>query len=165
MTAYAPQFLRHLQFDRCDRLNKVAWRAACNAGVALRRPTHRGCRGGVHKLRRTPVKQTGINAANLLNIQLTTNVRPAKLCLLNTRSVCNKADFLVDYVADHDLDILCITETWLSSEIRGGGVGVLFKSSFTVDHSQLWHASSFECLDLQLRCHRVSCALRLFVIY
>ena len=89
--------------------------------------------------------------------------------------VAGKADFLVDYVADHDLDILCITETWLSSEntvavsaitpsgylfehvarsnICGGGVGVLFKSSFTVDHSQLWPASSFECLDLQLRCH------------
>ena len=149
MTAYARQLLRHLQFDRCDRLNKAAWRAACNAGVALRRSTHRGCRGGVHKLRRTPVKQTGINTANLLNIQINTNVRPAKLCLLTARSVCNKADFLVDYVADHDLDILCITETWLSSEntvavsaitpsgylfehvarsnTRGGGVGVLFK--------------------------------------
>ena len=71
---------------------------------------------GVHKLLRTPVKQTGSNTANLANIQLNTNVRPAKLSLLNARSVCNKADLLVDYVADHDLDILCITETWLSRE-------------------------------------------------
>ena len=84
--------------------------------MALHRPTHRGCRGGVHILRRIPVKQTGDNTANLLNIQQDTNVRPAKLCLLNARSVFNKADFLVDYVADHDLDILCITESWPSSE-------------------------------------------------
>ena len=131
--------------------------------------------------------QTGVNTANLLNIQLNTNIRPAKLCLLNARSVCNKIDVLVDYVADHDLDILCITETWPSSEdtaavstvtpcgylfehvarsnLRDGGVGVLFKSSFTVDHSQLWPASSIECLDLQLRCHRVSSTIPLFVIY
>ena len=79
---------------------------------------------GVHKLRRTPAKQTGNNTTNLLNIQLDTNVRPAKLCLLNAISICNKADFLVDYVADHDLDILCITETWLpSSAMHGPGFG------------------------------------------
>ena len=41
----------------------------------------------------------------------------------------------------------------------------LFRSSFTVDHSQLWPASSFECLGLQLRCYGVSSTLRLFVIY
>ena len=89
--------------------------------------------------KRTPVKQTGVNTANLLNIQLNTNVRPAKLCLLNARSVCGRANFLVDYVADHDLDIMCI--------------------------SQLWPALYFECLYLQLCCHRVSSTLRLFVIY
>ena len=37
--------------------------------------------------------------------------RTVKLCLLNARSVCNKADFLVDFVVDHNLDILCLTET------------------------------------------------------
>ena len=48
---------------------------------------------------------------------------------------------------------------------RGGGVGVLFRATYTVDHSKLWPASSFECLDLQLRSPRVSSTLRLFVIY
>ena len=105
---------------QCRGGTPSAWRAACNAGVALRLPGephamqgwHSVClesrmqyRGGtpsvhspqlpwgVHKLRRTPVKQTGVKTADLLSIQLTTNVRPGKLCLLNTRSVCNKADF------------------------------------------------------------------------
>ena len=103
----ATQFL---QFDRCSWLNSAVWRAACSARVALHQPTHRGFRGGVHKLQRTLVKQMGINSAKLLN----TNVRPAKLCLLTARSACNKADFFVNYVADHDLDMSCITETWPS---------------------------------------------------
>ena len=36
---------------RHSRLNSAAWRAACDAGVALHRPTHRGCRGGARKQR------------------------------------------------------------------------------------------------------------------
>ena len=33
------------------RLNNAAWRAACEAGVALHRPNRRGCRGGTRKQR------------------------------------------------------------------------------------------------------------------
>ena len=117
----------------------------------------RGCRGGAHKQRRTQVQQMGVNNANLLSITLLNQVRTAKLCLINSRSVCNKAEFLVDYITSHDIDIMCITETWLRSEDtasasaitpsgyhlehaarsngRGGGVGVLFRSSFHIDHS------------------------------
>ena len=131
--------------------------------------------------------QKGVNNDNLLSITLHNQVRTAKLCLINSRSVYNKAEFLVDYVTSHDIDIMCITETWLRSEDtasasvvtpsgyhlehaarsngHGGGVGVLFRSSFHIDHSQLWPASSFESLDLQLRCRSVSSTLRLFVVY
>ena len=90
------------------------------------------------------------------------------------------ADYIVnkEFCLQFHTDIMCITETWLRIEdtasasagtpsghylehaVRsnghGGGVGVLFRSSFTIDHSKLWHASSFECLDLQLRCRSVS---------
>ena len=45
MTMYTGQFLRQLQGASNCCLNNTAWRAACTAGVALRRPTHRGCRG------------------------------------------------------------------------------------------------------------------------
>ena len=82
---------------------------------------------------------------------------------------------------------MCITETWLTSDNtasvsaitprgylfehvarndrRGGGVGVLFRASMTLDHSQLWPASSFECIDIQLRCNAIPSTLRLFLIY
>ena len=44
-------------------------------------------------------------------------------------------------------------------------MGVMFRASFTHDHSQLWPASSFECIDIQLRCNAIPSTLRLFVIY
>ena len=65
MTMYTGQFLRQLQGASNCRLNYPAWRAACTAGLAHRRPTHRGCRGGVRKQRHTQVKQMGVNNANL----------------------------------------------------------------------------------------------------
>ena len=187
MTAYSTQVLRDLQSDTNTLLNNVAWKSACQAGVALHRRTRRGCRAGAHTRRRIVCKQTGVNKTNLLTIKPVNEVHSAKLCLLNARSVCNKADFIIDYVTDHDIDVLCITETWLQnyntasvsaitprgylfehvarSNQRAGGVGVLFRASFTLDHSKLWPASSFECIDIQLRCNAIPSTLRLFVIY
>ena len=155
--------------------------------MALHRGTHRGCRACAHTRRRIVCKQTGVNKTNLLTIKPVNEVHSAKLCLLNARSVCNKADYFIDYVTDHDIDVLCITETWLQrdntasvstitprgylfehvarSNQRGGGVGFLFTASFTLDHSKVWPTSSFECIDIQLRCNAIPSTLRLFVIY
>ena len=36
-------------------------------------------------------------------------------CLLNARSIRKKALHIKDYVVEHDLDVLEITETWLNS--------------------------------------------------
>ena len=137
MTMYTGQFLRQLQGASNCRLNNGAWRAACTAGVALRRPTHRGCRGGSHKQRRAHIKQMGVNNANLIPITLHNQVRTAKLCLLNARSVCNKAEFLVDYITSHDIDIICITETWLRSEDTASASAVT-PSGITITERQTW---------------------------
>ena len=116
MTAYTAPFLRRLQSGTDTVLNNAAWKSACQAGVALHRRTHRGCRAGAHTRRRIVLRQTGANTTNLLTIKPVNEVHSAKLCLLNARSVCNKADFLIDYVTDHDIDVMCITETWLTSD-------------------------------------------------
>ena len=47
-------------------------------------------------------------------------VRQVLFCLLNVRSVCDmkqaeKATLICDIIEDNDLDILAITETWLST--------------------------------------------------
>ena len=159
--------------------------------MARRRPgfdsrTHRGCRAGAHTRRRFVQKQTGVNTTNLLTIKPVVNILPSCVYSMRDPSV-NKADFIIDYVADHDIDVLCITETWLQrdntafvsaitprgylfedvarSNHRGGGVGVLYRASLTLDHSQLWPASSFECIDIELRRNSIPSTLRLFVIY
>ena len=38
------------------------------------------------------------------------------MCLLNARSINNKALFIKDYVVDHQIDILGTTETWTKSD-------------------------------------------------
>ena len=79
------------------------------------------------------------------------------LCLLNTRSEKNKTGRVKDFLVDHDIDILAITETWLRTgnidEVNigtlcpsgyrffhvprsyslGGGVGLLFKETINVN--------------------------------
>ena len=84
----------------------------------------------------------------------------------------NKPEFIRDYIIDNYLEIVCITETWLSTsdtavinaltpkgynfrhlphtERRGGGVGVLYKSPFNLCSSMSLSAMSFEGLELVL---------------
>jgi len=72
--------------------------------------------------------------------------------LINARSISNKTETVVDFVLQHNLDVLCITETWLQSNDnfttsnvtltgfniisnprlnkRGGGVSVIIKNDF-----------------------------------
>ena len=100
-----------------------------------------GCRGGRVKYR--PISR--INDYSPIKNKL-------NLSVWNSQLVCNKTDKLCDYVTDHDIDILCLTETWLrpedpvvigelsppgytfinvpreNAEDHHGGVGVLFKS-------------------------------------
>ena len=91
MTTYARTFLCDMQFRKCSRLNNDAWQSPCHAGVALNRPTHRGCRAGAHKHRRMSLKRTGSNTSNLLTIRPKPDnqMMPAKLALINARSVRN----------------------------------------------------------------------------
>ena len=113
--------------------------------------------------------------------------KTASLVLLNVRSLRNKGDFIIDYISEHDIDVMCLTETCLTandeslmpslipagygfrhlprSDRRGGGVGVMFKSSFQVSKSIPWLAESFECLQLVLTGANVASTLRIFIIY
>ena len=99
--------------------------------------------------------------------------KSTSLALINSRAVRNKAELIRDYIVDRDLDIVCITEKWLSTsdtavinaitqegynfrhlprnDRRGGGVGVLYKSSFHLCSSTPLPAISFEGLEVVLR--------------
>ena len=93
-----------------------------------------------------------------------------KVGLLNARSVCNKAILICDYILDHDFDIFCITESWLTSEedptlahlipegydnhlhVRanrtGGGIIIIFKEQLKLQKVKTIKFKSFEHLEV-----------------
>ena len=97
-----------------------------------------------------------------------------KLASLNPRSCRNKTVIINDLVTDHDLDILCLTETWLGknddstviSQIKpsgydfkqlarngktGGGIGLLFKQSLKLDvRTNIPKFDTFEILEVSV---------------
>ena len=119
--------LHWLRLSRHIRLNNAAWRAACEAGVALHRSTHRGTRGGALKRRFIRVivsVQSTMSAKPILRvhhhsvkiIKSRTTIPSLKLVLMNTRYVCNKVSVISETLLDADADVSFLAETWLRDE-------------------------------------------------
>ncbi len=53
---------------------------------------------------------------NQLKNVYNTEKQMIKLGLLNIRSLSTKALFVNDMITDHNLDVLCLTETWLKPD-------------------------------------------------
>jgi exonuclease III len=109
--------------------------------------------------------------------------------LLNVRSVNNKAAALNDYFIDHNPDLICLTETWITEDTpnavlwslvpetfelhhcprptpkRGGGVGILCKQGIrlTTTKSTRDHPyTQFEHMELRMKRPQ---ALTIIVMY
>jgi hypothetical protein len=117
------------------------------------------------------------------NHQFSKNV---SMCLLNPWSICNKSLEINDFISDQDLDILAITETWLSGNItdnavisallpkgysiihqprltRGGGTGVIFRDNIKIKQvTDTMKYESFEVLECTIRSDVM---VRLCIIY
>lgn len=129
-----------------------------------------------------------LNTSNLKVLNLSDNNISKFVCIgvINAGSVRNKTDELVDHLNDHKLDIVAITETWLAPgdkdqktirdltpsgyefvhrprKTRGGGVGLLYRSSFKVTLNKKQATKSFEYMDLDVVSGGRS--LKLVVIY
>ena len=111
-----------------------------------------------------------------------------KCGLLNIRSIRNKLCFIAETLTEHNLDILCLTETWLLSSdvavvgaalppsysfhhvprpmgVRGGGVGLVHSRALgnvrvVPNHMDV---SSFEVLEITYSLH--SQKIRMVVVY
>lgn len=116
------------------------------------------------------------NPNNLIHIEINKRLHGTSslnYMLYNTRSVVAKPLAINELVAENDLDILCICETWIqpgddakvnemcpnnfafygkSRNSRGGGVGILVKDNIHVKENDYGHFSSFEyyCATLHL---------------
>ena len=115
-----------------------------------------------------------------------------KLGVINCQSISGKLDFVFDHIKEYQLDIVALTETWLSSEDsnnkhvidqcvthgytlhhsprtsgrRGGGVDLLVSNAINVTFKRI-HVSplitSFELMEAVFTISSVS--IRLIVIY
>ena len=106
-------------------------------------------------------------AADTAKVAETKNI---KVCSLNARSVCNKAEDISELITDHDADICAITETWLSAGNRdgitlgnllppgykvehiprkgkGGGVALVYRANLSLDIQKGSVYSSFESIE------------------
>ena len=131
---------------------------------------------------------------NLISVKLSSNPRTylskqVSLCLMNTRSIRNKTTDILDHVQEHDIDIVAMTETWLSnkdtdipviktltppgyslvhhprSSRRGGGIGILHKDHIKATGKHTFNQiRSCEAMSVKLRYH-ANFSITLLVIY
>lgn len=136
-------------------------------GICAVKPTHRGHRSQTRSA-------------------VTRNPGLTELCLLNSQSVCNKADLISDFITENNLDVVGLTETWLCdgdkhSDIiaalvphgydivhiprpsHGGGVAIIHRQSYKRGPLLTCSAVTFESVACELK-HGNS-VIKLAVIY
>ena len=135
----------------------------------------------------------GVNMNNLIvipRVSLFLNhlQQSLKFVLLNALSIRQKTLLGKDYIVEHDIDFLAITETWLCNDVsdhfycrdicpegyrieqiprnyaRGGGVALVYKKCFKAKLNSSVNVRIFELIDVQLTSAR-NHNLRLGVIY
>ena len=131
-----------------------------------------------------------VNHSNLVTVSIvSTPPKPpnTKVGLLNCQSVRNKTSSAIDHVVHNDLDIVALTETWLKDNgedqktigdlqpsgyllrhqprhgKKGGGVGLLYKSTLSMEVLKPFKATSFENYHAAFRVNGVY--IRVIVIY
>ena len=117
---------------------------------------------------------------NLIPVTLTANplvcpTTTASLCIFNARSVRNKTTDVLDHIHEHDLDIVAVTETWLTNKDsdlpvtraltppgynlilhprcgrRGGGIAILHKEAVKATSLKTFsNIHSFEAMSFKL---------------
>lgn len=119
--------------------------------------------------------RTFVNHHNLVNIRPSLKPKQGSfvnVATINCESCNNKTTDLVDYIIDQDLDICCLTETWLQVDDsvtprdlcpegydiisvprpvrRGGGVAVIYNKTLGVKAKESNSFSSFEYVLTEL---------------
>ena len=126
------------------------------------------------------LRQKGINRSSLQNIFISEDIVPkpntqCKIGTINAQSIRNKDTFLIQEIITHSIDVILITETWLShtpqdttwlhqSDLlqsgyaisthnrpsRGGGIVPLYKDSMKIRKIEAQHLCTIEYVIWQV---------------
>ncbi|XP_072015021.1 uncharacterized protein [Amphiura filiformis] len=151
-----------------DRLPQDVWNTIWSLGIERDefRPTRRGVKSGLKvKQKRTHYDKHTFSTQSSTASKNNTNLN---VCQWNARSIRNKTTTCSDLVMDHKLDIMFLTETWLSADLdqvaigeltlpgynfinmprktdRHGGIGILHRSALKLQiHPSDFLAETFE---------------------
>ncbi|XP_035827940.1 uncharacterized protein LOC118478439 [Aplysia californica] len=114
-------------------LAQLGVRNSCVCQSKVVKSDKRGTRGGTRKQRKIMVCQgiprdtvsknrttTTVNKKNLIQIDTRNvfqhNCPNLRIGCINTQSCCNKTNIVRDVIEEMNIDLLCITETWLRTE-------------------------------------------------
>ena len=154
-----------------DNVKKVTSSSQLNNLIAGTRKQNNISVRITNNQKRSGKKGQGYNHRNVITVneQIGLNV-----CLLNPTSVCNKTTQLHDFILTHCLDLVFITETWLTgtsyddviktellppgyhiSDIprvtAGGGVAIVHRASVPVNCYPTGSYKSFEVLGVKIK--------------
>ena len=102
-----------------SRLPADVWENINKLGICVTRQTQRGCRGGRSVKRDKPTgRRTGVNTKNLSHVKPIKKSGMLDFVVLNVRSARQKTDQINQYITQNDVDIMALTETWLTNNDR-----------------------------------------------
>jgi hypothetical protein len=140
--------------------------------------TVRGTRGGRSSSKPSShFSQNGVNWDNLVKVKTvhsdSTEKQHVSFGLVNARSVRNKCTAFREYIADNNLDVVAVTETWLSDNDqvtlgnicppgykviskprcngKGGGVAIIYNSMLRVKEVTQKRHTSFEHVEILIQ--------------
>ena len=134
-------------------------RGNCRLATSDEQPTRHGKKGGITVQRKATQAITPHHSSNSSSISATpvavchpsnsTNSNSTlmsdrgnfcRLGLINARSVCNKTELVVEHLLENCLDVMCVTETWLSdTEKHTKVIGDLTPAGFSLFHLPRLH--------------------------
>ena len=124
MISYSREQLLNLQPTTRNRISLDVYNTVRELNICSVGPTRRGHRSFSKQQKTLPTIVTNrvpsnklirqVNHDNLTQLPRVDNSTDClNVCLWNAQSVRNKSLYICDYILEHDLDIMIITESWI----------------------------------------------------